>query len=377
MNKICEEPNTEVTFSFKENQSYTKAVEDLLNKRIKIIDLIKPNFFEKQMNFKFKRINNFIKKFAVRIIFFIEIYKFYHLFRRLKPDILHINNGGYPGAFSARAAALGGKAAKINKILMVVNNLAADYKSISRKLDYPTDLLVFASVNLFITGSKLAGSKLSSIGVNASKIEQIPNCSVDNLPDLGDQYAFELSKFKNRIVLGVFGQLIRRKGHKEFFNAISQIQSNDFICLIVGSGEQFEFLVKYVSELNIENKVVFIPDNGNYKAIMNRCDIIVQPSLEYEDFPLTVVEALSLGKPIIGNNVGGIGEQLDFGRVGLVIEPYCITELKLAIETLLKNKNMRDKLSVKAQQHYQGQYTRQTVIEKYFRIYDLHVPKIF
>jgi glycosyltransferase involved in cell wall biosynthesis len=99
--------------------------------------------------------------------------------------------------------------------------------------------------------------------------------------------------------------------------------------------------------------------------------------LEYEDFPLTVVEALSLGKPIIGNNVGGIGEQLDFGRVGLVIEPYCITELKLAIETLLKNKNMRDNLSVKAQQHYQGQYTRQTVIEKYFRMYDLPVPKIF
>ena len=258
---------------------------------------------------------------------------------------------------------------------MVVNNLAAEYNSISRKLDYPTDLLVFASVNFFITGSKLAGSKLNSIGVDSSKIKQIPNCSVDNLPDLSDQYAFEFSKFKNKIVLGVFGQLIRRKGHKEFFSAISQIQSNDFICLIVGSGEQFEFLEKHVRELNIENKVIFIPDNVNYKAIMNRCDIIVQPSLEYEDFPLTVVEALSLGKPIIGNNVGGIGEQLDFGRVGLVIEPYGTIELKLAVETLLENKNIRNKLSLKALQHYQGQYTRQIVIEKYFKMYNLPEPK--
>jgi glycosyltransferase involved in cell wall biosynthesis len=371
MNKICQKPYVEVTFSFKENQSYTKAVADLLDKRIKIIDLIKPNFFEKQTDLKFGRITSFIKKFAVRFIFFIEIYKFYNLFRQLRPDILHVNNGGYPGAFSARAAVLGGKAAKVKRILMVVNNLAADYKSIARKFDYPTDLMVFASVNLFITGSKLAGSKLSSIGVNASKIAQIPNCSVDNLPALNEQYALELNKYKNRIILGVFGQLIKRKGHKEFFYTISQIQSNDFICVIVGSGEEYEFLAKYVRELNIENKVIFIPDNVNYKAIMNCCDIIVQPSLEFEDFPLTVVEALSLGKPIIGNNVGGISEQLDFGRVGFVVEPYCITELKIAIETLLKNEDMRDELSIKAHQHYEEQYTRNTVIEKYFLIYDL------
>jgi glycosyltransferase involved in cell wall biosynthesis len=371
MNKICQNPYAEVTFSFKENQSYTKAVADLLDKRIKIIDLIKPNFFEKQTDLKFARINSFIKKFAVRFIFFIEIYKFYNLFRQLRPDILHVNNGGYPGAFSARAAALGGKAAKVNRILMVVNNLAADYKSISRKFDYPTDLMVFASVDLFITGSKLAGSKLSSIGVKASKIAQIPNCSVDNLPALNEQYAFELNKYKNKIILGVFGQLIKRKGHKEFFYTISQIQSNDFICVIVGSGEEYEFLAKYVRELNIANKVIFIPDNVNYKAIMNYCDIIVQPSLEFEDFPLTVVEALSLGKPIIGNNVGGISEQLDFGRVGFVVEPYCITELKIAIETLLKNEDMRDELSIKAHQHYEEQYTRNTVIEKYFLLYDL------
>jgi glycosyltransferase involved in cell wall biosynthesis len=371
MNEICKEPYVDVTFTFKENQSYTKAVENLLDKRIKTVNLIKPNFFKKKTKLKFHRMTNLIKKFAVRIIFFIEVYKFYHLFRHTKPDILHINNGGYPGAFSARAAALGGKVAKVNKILMVVNNLAADYKSISRKFDYLTDLMVFASVDLFITGSKVAGSKLSEIGVNASKITQIPNCSVDNLPEINEQYAFELNKFDDRVAVGVFGQLIKRKGHKEFFNAISQIHSNDFICVIVGSGEEDQFLSKYVRDLSIENKVIFISDNVNYKAIMNYCDIIVQPSLEYEDFPLTVVEALSLGKPIIGNNVGGISEQLDFGRVGLVVEPYCIPELKIAIETLLQNEDKRDKLSSKAHQHYEEQYTRNTVIEKYFLIYDL------
>ena len=56
-----------------------------------------------------------------------------------------------------------GKIAAIPKILMVVNNLAVDYHTFSRWIDYPVDRFVVGSVDVFITGSKAAANQLHSV----------------------------------------------------------------------------------------------------------------------------------------------------------------------------------------------------------------------
>ena len=94
-------------------------------------------------------------------LFIYEVIVLRRLFQKIKPDILHLNNGGYPAALSVRAAAIAGKLASVPKIVMVVNNLAVDYNSVSRFIDYPVDRLVANSVHLFITGS--GGSELQSV----------------------------------------------------------------------------------------------------------------------------------------------------------------------------------------------------------------------
>ena len=96
-------------------------------------------------------------------LFIYEVIVLRRLFQKIKPDILHLNNGGYPAALSVRAAAIAGKLASVPKIVMVVNNLAVDYNSFSRFIDYPVDRLVANSVHLFITGSKVAAKQLQSV----------------------------------------------------------------------------------------------------------------------------------------------------------------------------------------------------------------------
>ena len=71
---------------------------DWLNKRIIIIDLIEPNFFENKQILNFQELTTLLK-ICGEIYFMIKIHKFCNLFRQLKPDILRINMGGYPGAF--------------------------------------------------------------------------------------------------------------------------------------------------------------------------------------------------------------------------------------------------------------------------------------
>ena len=92
-----------------------------------------------------------------------EIFALTRLFHKIKPDILHINNGGYPAALSSRAAAIAGRIAAVPKIVMVVNNMAVNYNRLSRCVDYPIDRVVVNSVDLFITGSKAAANQLQSV----------------------------------------------------------------------------------------------------------------------------------------------------------------------------------------------------------------------
>ena len=84
----------------------------------------------------------------------------YKLFRTLKIDLLHINNGGYPGAYSCMSAVFAAKLAGIKRIVYVVNNVAFSYRRPGRWFDYFLDKIVKRSVSVFVTGSVYAGQEL-------------------------------------------------------------------------------------------------------------------------------------------------------------------------------------------------------------------------
>ena len=59
-----------------------------------------------------------------------EICLLRRLFTQLAPDLVHINNGGYPAALSARAAAIAARLAGVRHVVMVVNNLAEPHRGL-------------------------------------------------------------------------------------------------------------------------------------------------------------------------------------------------------------------------------------------------------
>ena len=133
----------QVSFSFAHSALYVQGFEQQVKKRFPIYAFTFPTFtdYYKLSNFIPLLIRKIIMA-CIRLILNIpliiyEVIVLYVLFRKIKPDILHINNGGYPAARSSLAAAIAGKLAAIPSILMVVNNMAVDYKHYSRWFDYP------------------------------------------------------------------------------------------------------------------------------------------------------------------------------------------------------------------------------------------------
>jgi hypothetical protein len=92
-------------------------------------------------------------------VFLLEVLALRRRFAAERPDVVHINNGGYPAALSARAAAIAARTAGVPVVVMVVNNLAEGYRSALRWFEYPIDRMVVRATTRFITGSQAAAAR--------------------------------------------------------------------------------------------------------------------------------------------------------------------------------------------------------------------------
>ncbi|MCK5600777.1 glycosyltransferase family 4 protein, partial [Candidatus Pacearchaeota archaeon] len=290
-------------------------------------------------------------------------------------DILHINNGGFPAAFSCYSAVVAGKLCGIKNIVYVVNNIAQDYSSPMRWLDYPLDQFVKYYVFKFITGSKFAGSTLKEIlTLPNGKLITIPNGIKPRKVTLEKDIFIQTYQIpKDRIIISVIANLEIRKGHIYLLEAI-KILSNEIpnqmpIFVFEGSGPEKKILSNYIAENNLEQFVIMYNYILDIFNLINASDIIILPSIENEDFPNVTIEAMSLGKPVIGTKIAGIPEQIVHNKTGLLVRPKSANELVKAIKMLVCNPLIIEKFSKNSIIRFNQRFLVEISLSKYKDLY--------
>jgi len=359
----------------------------MLKKNIPVYPLLIPEwqYFSKFMKFNPRLISNMFR-ILLTPIFFIpaaiyEIILLFFLFKKINPKILHINNGGYPGAFSCRMAVIAGKIAKVPKIFMVVNNLIVDYKYFYRRLQYPIDRIVINSVDCFITGSKAARRRLQ-------KVFKLPNNTFQNIPNgfkfikrNFNEYSLKniLKKKKsNEFYIGMLAVLEARKGHGVLIEAIEnifksnlQFSNNKIIkVFFAGDGDYKDYLVNLVKKKNLEKNIIFLGQISDIEYFLKKMNIIVQPSLSYEDFPNAIIESMAFNKPIIGSNVAGIPEIIIDGVTGYIVEPGNSFQLKNRIIKFIKDPIKVKKMGNAGKKRFKNKYNLNRVLVQYKQFYN-------
>jgi glycosyltransferase involved in cell wall biosynthesis len=158
----------------------------------------------------------------------------------------------------------------------------------------------------------------------------------------------DLSKFQPRLngatpddqkpVIGLVGRLETEKGHRCFLEAARLLLQQHGGCRfqIVGSGSLRQELRDLARELGIAGQVEFLGFRDDIPDLLARMSVVVLPSLS-EALPLSLVEAMSMGKPCVATNVGGIKEILVDGKNGLLVEPEKPRVLAARIAWLLEH----------------------------------------
>lgn len=371
--------NYDISFSYRKSEEYEAGLNKRVTKKINSHGL--SLICEYDLMGKISKIFPLPISTTFKVIYalipfkyLIFLYNFYQCRSHLKmisPDIVHINNGGYPAASSANAMVIAAHSLRVKRIFYVVNNIANTYRSPIRWYDFPIDRVVRKYVTKFITGSENAGRAIREVlSLAENKWQKIYNgISARKLKESTEQVKHRLGVSDEDFLIGLVALFEERKGHEYLIRAIEKVSNPKVKLLLEGDGPLLEAMQILVKKLNLQDRVIFIGDEENVFDFINALDLFVLPSIRNEDFPNVILEAMSLGKPVVATSIAGIPEQIVDGETGIVVAPKSVDALSVAIEKLAGDDALAKSMGEKAKMRFNEHFTVRNSLAHYQKLY--------
>ena len=181
----------------------------------------------------------------------------------------------------------------------------------------------------------------------------------------------ELNIKESEQVVIFVGSLIPVKGVQYLVEAMNTVIQHfpEARLLLVGDGEEREYLEKLADKLNLAEHITFIGRVANQRVpeYLVASDLFVLPSLS-EGFPNVILEAMAAGLPIVTTNVSGLSEIVKDGENGFVVETRNPQQLAEKISLLLSDTELRNRFSVNNRSEAE-QNSWEAVVEKLEKVY--------
>lgn len=155
---------------------------------------------------------------------------------------------------------------------------------------------------------------------------------------------------RDPFTLLTIGSLIPQKGFITVIEALAKLQQDykDLNLIMIGEGPEKSNLERRARKLGVRNRITIMNQLPFKEVIyfLRKCTILIHPSSDLGDaVPTVIKEALASGLPVIGSNIAGIPELLDFGNAGVLFHSNDITALADAIRMLLQDETKRYELA--------------------------------
>lgn len=146
--------------------------------------------------------------------------------------------------------------------------------------------------------------------------------------------------------------------------------------VIIGGGEQEDALKADVERRNLADVIAIQPDPGGPEEALPSLDIFVLSS-PAETFPLSVMEAMAAGRPVVATAVGGLPEMIDHGRTGLLVESGSASAIADALLGLLNDPNLAHELGANAKlasSSFGAEQMNAQMLDVYTKLFDDSYP---
>lgn len=203
----------------------------------------------------------------------------------------------------------------------------------------------------------------ASYGVSASRIPIIQN-------------GVDISKFyrknhvtKNNITLINVGRFSPQKNHELLIRCYKKLIEKyaNLKLVLIGEGELKGNIEKQVRDNKIQDSVLFTGNVSNVEDYLAEADVFLMTS-DYEGLPLSVIEAMASGLPIVSTKAGGVVDLISDKENGLLVDVGNEAEIIKAVSRLLSDEETRRRMGEKSQE-LAKKYSVEMMIKRYEKLY--------
>ncbi len=269
-----------------------------------------------------------------------------------QPDIIFTH--GFNGAIMMLILRIF-KGVKVKTVLTYHGRYQAPNK-LKKPLEWVYNNLSIAAYrhisNMTICVAEYSRKYLKSKGVPEEKITTVHN----GITDITSPTPINLDNTSINIITA--SRIDKIKGLNVLLDALSLLKNKGvkFHYYMVGEGPELEILKQQCSTLNLVDEVSFVGYQNNIPSWLVAADIFVIPSF-YENHSIAILEAMRAGKAIIATKVGGNGESISHMNEGVLIQSHDSQALADALELLIADNSLRQKLALNARKRFINEFT--------------------
>ncbi len=302
----------------------------------------------------------------------LKIFRAYLALKRLRPDVVHSHGGLYYYLFAGYFY----KITHGSTLIYTFHTEPSPDSQISplrrfflQNLLTRCDCVTFVSKALKVKIEDLWGLRFSKYtityaGVNFEEVSEISRQNFLKTFKIDESSIILLA-------LGLTALSYKAEGLKILIKAIRGVRSRypNVILVATREGRYIPELKDFVKREGLEGAVVFTGDVDNSYVPLAVCDIYTHISLG-EGLPIALLEAMSLGKPIVATSVGGIPEAIEDGKNGLLVEPNP-TKIAEKICYLLANRDKAEELGQNAKKIAEERFTWNKATARFLDLYNM------
>jgi glycosyltransferase involved in cell wall biosynthesis len=172
------------------------------------------------------------------------------------------------------------------------------------------------------------------------------------------------------MVFGTVGRLHVQKGQRYLLEAFAEVHRvhPDSVLWIVGEGGLRAELDEQTEHLGIRSWVHFLGARTDVERLLAGMDAFVLPSL-WEGQPISLLEAMAAGTPVVGTSIDGVKELLRHGKNALLVHPKDAHGLARAMSRFFEEMDLGSRLASEARQLIEGEFTAKRMAERMGELY--------
>ncbi|HET6220383.1 MAG TPA: glycosyltransferase family 4 protein [Acidobacteriaceae bacterium] len=283
----------------------------------------------------------------------------WYALRRLKPDLVC--------AHTAKAGSLGRAAARLHNIPSVFT--PHGWSMFDRTSLQPNPLFC---------GAEYLAGRLGTCVINVCEFEreyaqQLGVCPAKTLEVVRNGIA-EVPLTRARPIdaqpplIAMVARFAPQKDHATLLQALSGLLCMEWNLLLIGAGDLKPRVVAQADALHLRDRVRILPPGTDVNRWLMEAQMFVL-STHFEAFPISILEAMRAGLPVVATDVGGVSESVHHNQTGLLVRHGDVASLRNALAHLIADPALRVALGSAGQRLWRAQFTASAMAARTLEVY--------